>query len=92
MLCINHCTVVKKERIVKKMDDLIEERSVVHRINSLVQQWLVMRLGTISACIAFFCTVLQVTSNGFISPENLALAITYAQVTSITLVTRYLIK
>jgi hypothetical protein len=69
-----------KERVVKKMDVLIEDRSVVHRVNNLVQQWLSMRLGTISACISFFCTVLQVTSNGFISPQNLALAITYAQV------------
>ena len=50
------------------------------RMKNNLQVWLLMRLQTLGSTISFFCIVLQVTSRGYISPEELSIAILYAQV------------
>ena len=61
------------------MNKKIHTLNSTQRIKNLAKAWLAVRLETVGASITFFCILIQVLSKGFVSPEDMALAVLYAQ-------------
>jgi ABC-type multidrug transport system fused ATPase/permease subunit len=65
-------------RFIERMDTYIDAYSAVFYVQSILRFWLAIRLDALGGCIAFFVAALAVSTNDFISPEEVAIALSFS--------------